>query len=181
MRKLIPFTLVALLAICFSSFTFIKPDPPVAKNVKWYTWEEAMEANKTEKKKIFVDLYTDWCGWCKKMDKNTFENAKVAAYLNEHFYPVKFDAEQKEDIIFNGHTFKFVQSGRRGVHTLAYSLTDGKMSYPTVVFLTEKMERVAVSPGYKDAKQFMKELKYTAEEHYKNTSWNDYVSGRVKP
>ena len=180
MKNLFSIFFLATITLGLLSFKSADIDPPAAKKVKWYTWEEAMEANKKEKKKIFIDLYTDWCGWCKRMDKATFEDDKVSKYLNEHFYPIKFDAEQKEEIVWNGHTFKFVKAGRRGVHTLAYSLADGKMSYPTVIFLTENMERIAVSPGYKDAKQFMKELKYTAEEHYKTTSWNDYVRGAGK-
>ena len=73
--------------------------------VNWLTFEEAVERSKTEKKKIFIDVYTDWCGYCKVMDKNTFSQADIAQYLNENFYPVKFNAEQKQDITFRGHTF----------------------------------------------------------------------------
>ena len=74
--------------------------------VKWMTFEEAVEKSKTEKRKIFVDVYTDWCGWCKVMDKNTFNEAKIAKILNEEFYAVKLNAEQRADIVFNGNTFK---------------------------------------------------------------------------
>ena len=145
--------------------------------LKWYTWQEAVELQKSSPKKIFVDVYTDWCGWCKRMDKTTFNNDKVSAYLKEHFYPVKMDAEMKEDVEYNGHTFKFVKSGRRGAHMLAYSLLDGRMSYPTVVFLNEKMERILISPGYKDANQFLTELKFVAEEHYTNKSFEQFRKG----
>ena len=169
---------LTLLFVAVLSWSYTYPEAPDKGKVKWYSWEEAMEANTKVKKKIFVDVYTDWCGWCKRMDKTTFEAPKVADYLNEHFYAVKLDAEQKDDIIFNGKTFKWVQAGRRGVHTLAYSLLDGKMSYPSVVFLTENIERVAVSPGYKTADQFMDELVYTAEEHYKRVSWKDFKDQR---
>jgi len=168
-----------LTILVFSAFLAVGLN--AQEKINWLSWEEALEKQRIENKKMIIDVYTDWCTWCKKMDNSTFKTPHIVQYVNKNYIAVKFNAEQKEDIIFNGHTFKFVQSGRRGVHTLAYSLTDGKMSYPTVVFLTEKLERVAVSPGYKDAKQFMKELKYTAEEHYKDTSWNDYVRGRVKP
>src|SRR6187402_1829141 len=70
--------------------------------VKWMSFEEAVEKSKTEKRKIFIDVYTDWCGWCKVMDKNTFTDPNVAKILNEDFYPVKFDAEQRENVVFNG-------------------------------------------------------------------------------
>ena len=116
-------------------------DNLTGKNVKWMTWEEAVSAAKSDKaagrkpKKVFVDIYTGWCGWCKKMDTETFAQPQISAYLNDNFYPVKFNAEQKESIVFDGKTFKYVASGRRGYHELAAALLAGKMSYPTVIFL----------------------------------------------
>jgi thioredoxin-related protein len=148
--------------------------PTEASSVTWMTFEEAVEASKTKPKKMMIDLYTDWCGWCKKMDKTTFEDPKVVKYLNDNFYAVKFDAEQKSEINFNGHQFKWVAGGRNGIHTLAYSLLDGNLSYPTVVYLNEKFERIMISPGFKEAPDMIKELKFAAEEHYRNTTWRDY-------
>lgn len=143
--------------------------------MKWYTWEEAAALNKTKPRKIFVDVYTDWCGWCKRMDKSTFVDEKVAAYLSANFYPVKLNAEQREDILFNGETFKFVETGNgKGVNTLAYALLDGKMGYPSMVYLNEKYERIMISPGYKEAPDMLKELKFAAEEKYKTTDWEVY-------
>lgn len=142
--------------------------------LKWYSWEEAVKANETEKKIFLVDCYTYWCGWCKKMDKTTFQDPEVTKYLAKHFYPIKLDAEQKEDIQFQGETFKWMAGGRNGVHTLAYSLMEGKMSYPTIVYLNENFERIMISPGFKQAPQIMKELKYAAEGHYKDTKWDAF-------
>ncbi|MDF1867179.1 MAG: DUF255 domain-containing protein [Saprospiraceae bacterium] len=142
--------------------------------VNWMTFEEAVKASETAPKKIMIDLYTDWCGWCKKMDKTTFEDPKVVKYLNDNFYAVKFDAEQKEEINFNGHQFKWVAGGRNGIHTLAYSLLDGNLSYPTVVYLNERFERIMISPGFKEAPGMIKELTFAAEEHYTSTSWQEY-------
>ena len=109
MKKIFQLGLVLSCAIAFASFTYVHENvkkEAVGKNVKWYTWDEAVEANKKEKKKFFVDIYTDWCGWCKRMDAQTFEEAEVAAYLNKHFYPIKLDAEQKANIEYGGYTFK---------------------------------------------------------------------------
>lgn len=169
-----------ILFACFLIATaFTNPVPaPVEgeKKVKWYSWEEAMELQRKEPRKIMVDIYTDWCHWCKVMDKKTFEDKKIADYLNTHFYPVKLDAEQKEDIIWNDKKFEY-RKGRRGVHTLAYSLLDGKMSYPSIVFLNEKMERVMISAGFKKVPDFEKELTYVADEHYSNNiSLQEYKS-----
>lgn len=171
------FTLAAvglLLLAGLAAFTFPRPNPEVTE-LKWYTWEEAVALNKTNPKKIFVDVFTDWCGWCKRMDKGTFTDPQVVAYLQEHFYPVKLNAEQKADIQFNGETFKYVDTGNgRGINTLAYSLLDGHLSYPTVVYINEKYERIMISPGYKEVPDLMKELHFAAEEQYSKTSWDEY-------
>jgi uncharacterized protein YyaL (SSP411 family) len=187
MKKIIQISLLLFGAIAFSSFAYIYnsnsegAEMVAGKNVKWYTWDEAVAANKIEKRKFFVDIYTDWCGWCKKMDAQTFEQAEVAAYLNKHFYPIKLDAEQKADIVYNGNTFKWVNSGRRGIHELAYSLLDGSMSYPSLVFLTEKEERIMISKGFKKKNEFMKELKFVEEEHFKTTSLNNFKAKGANP
>ncbi len=173
MKKVLIISISSLLTIGYS-FTNKK----VSTKVKWYTWEQAVIANKTKKKKMFVDVFTQWCGWCKVMDRETFENDSIANYLNDNFYPIKLDAEQKDSIVFGGNTFIHVTpengGGRNGIHTLAYSLLDGKMSYPTVVYLTQDFERVMISPGYKQVPQLYKELIYTAEDRYKTQTWEEY-------
>lgn len=162
--------LVATVAVCCAFMWPAEPKPAVTE-LKWYTWDEAVALNKKEPRKIFVDVYTDWCGWCKKMDKSTFADPKVSEYLAKNFYPVKFNAEQKEDIVFNNNTFNYVDNGGRGYHMLAYSLLEGKMGYPCFVYLNEKFERIMISPGYKEPDAIMKELSFAAEEQYTKTSW----------
>src|SRR5882672_5223863 len=119
----------------------------LAGPIKWMSFEEAVEKSKIEKRKIFIDVYTDWCGWCKVMDKNTFSEAQVAKILNEKFYPVKFDAEQTEDVVFAGTTFKFIPAGNRGTHQLAMALLNNQLSYPTVVFLDEDFRMIQPLQG----------------------------------
>lgn len=171
MKTIMTTGVFAVLVTLIYSFTLVDVDTVTTADetaeMKWYSWEEAVEANKKEKRKIFVDVYTDWCGWCKRMDKSTFSDKEVIDYVNKNFYAVKLDAEQKDDINFQGHTFKWQAGGRRGVHQLAGSLLEGKMSYPSVVYLTGDFERISISPGYKDAKQFLKELTWVADEKYK--------------
>ncbi len=151
---------------------FIKPAKE--SQVKWLTFEEAVEKSKTEKRKIFIDVYTDWCGWCKVMDKNTFSEPKVAKILNEHFYPVKFNAEQREDVIFAGNTFKFIDNGRNGYHQLAASLLNNQLSYPTVVFLDDEFRMIQPLPGYQKPEEFHKIIQFIGEDHYKNVTWKDW-------
>ena len=100
----------------------------------------------------------------KKLDATTFSDAEVANYINENFYPVKFNAEQKEEIEFQGTTFKFQKAGRRGAHGLAVELLNGRLGYPSYVYLTPEYERILISPGYKPVKDMKKELKFVSEE-----------------
>jgi len=115
------------------------------------------------------------------MDSETFEQSMVSSYLNEHFYPVKFDAEQKESITFEGKTFKYVPNGRRGYHELAAALLAGKMSYPTVVFLNENFQLLQRIPGYLDIPTFDMIMHYLAEEHYIKTPWADFQKTYESP
>ena len=142
--------------------------------VKWMSFEQAIEKSKTEKRKIFIDVYTEWCGWCKVMDKNTFSETQVAKILNEKFYPVKLDAEQKEDIVFNGTTFKFIPSGNNGTHQLALALLNNQLSYPTVVFLDENFRMIQPLQGYQKAEDFHKIIQYIGEDHFRKMKWADW-------
>ena len=146
-----------------------------SQSIEWLSWEQAMEKHQEVPKKWFVDVYTDWCGWCKKMDKTTFQNKEVVKALNDGFYAIKFDAEQKGAIEFSGNTFQFVPGGRRGgVHELAMALLDNQMGYPSFVLLDENFARIMISPGFKQAPSVLKELEYAREEIYKTTSWEDF-------
>ena len=149
--------------------------------VNWMSFEQALEKSKTEKRKIFIDVYTDWCGWCKVMDKNTFSEPLVAKILNEKFYPVKFDAEQTGDIEFSGTTFKFVPSGNKGTHQLAMALLNNQLSYPTVVFLDEEFRMIQPLPGYQKAEEFHKIIQFIGEDIFKKMKWSEYQSVYKSP
>jgi thioredoxin-related protein len=146
--------------------SYLEPD----QVIQWMTWEEAVQASSNVKKKIIIDVYTQWCGWCKVMDSQTFADPGIAAYVNQHFYAVKLDAEQKEPITWNGQEFKWIPTGKNGVHTLAYALCDGKMSFPSLVYLNEDYNRIRVSKGFKDANALLSELQFAAEEQYLTSS-----------
>lgn len=169
---------MALIAVGMLVSAFTPVVSPAPTELKWYTWEEALNLQKTAPKKIFVDVYTDWCGWCKRMDQTTFKDSSVMDYMAKNFYCVKFNAEQKDAIEFNGHKFEWVDTGNgRGVHMLAYSLLDGRLGYPAFVYLNEKFERIMISPGYKVPDDILKELHFAAEEHYTKTSLEEFKKG----
>ncbi|MBN2519983.1 MAG: DUF255 domain-containing protein [Bacteroidales bacterium] len=143
------------------------------ENVKWYNIEEAQKLNIKNPKYFIIDVYTDWCGWCIKMDQLTFNNPGIASYLNEKYYPVKFNAETKDSIVFAGHIYKN-QGGGRQPHDLAIALLQGKMSYPSVAYMNEKLELLSTVPGFYTAEQIEPILMYFGEGIYKTTSWQDY-------
>ncbi|MCP9235097.1 DUF255 domain-containing protein [Lewinella sp. JB7] len=148
----------------------------LSAQVEWLTWEEAMQRNATEPRNILVDVYTDWCGWCKKMDQQVFAAPEIAEHISKNFYAVKLDAEQREDITYDGHVFSYDPGvGRRGVHALAVALLDGRMSYPSVVYLDARRQRITISPGFKPAKAYLNELRYISEGHFRELSYKDYL------
>lgn len=154
--------ILAGLALFMSVFTLtsMTPVPRPEGLVKWMTFAEAVEKSKTEQRKFIIDVYTDWCGWCKVMDKKTFNDPEVAKLLNDKFYPVKLDAEQTADIEFRGTTYKFISQGRGGTHQLAAALLNNQLSYPTVVFVEEDFKSVSPIPGFKGPEEFHKMLTY---------------------
>jgi thioredoxin-related protein len=149
--------------------------------VHWITFEQALEKSKKEKRPIFIDVYTDWCGWCKVMDKNTFSDPRVATVLNEKFYAVKFNGEQREDVVFQGTTFKFVPNGRNGYHQLAAALLNNQLSYPTVVFLDEDFKMLQPLAGYRQAPEFHMIAQFIGEGHYKTVKWEDWQKTYKSP
>ena len=163
--------------ICISALAFIALSLGITQSlaqeasgtVHWMTFEEAVQRSKTEKRKIFIDVYTDWCGWCKVMDKKTFSQPAVAKLLNEQYYPVKFNAEQREDVMYNGTTFRFIEHGGRGTHQLAAALLNNQLSYPSVVFLNEDFAIVHILKGFRQAPEFHKIAEFIGGDHYKTT------------
>lgn len=174
--RLVAVTLLGITSIIALSFTQHSTKVQVEQNqrVKWYTWEEAMEKSKVQKRKFVVDVYTQWCGWCKRMDQTTFENDAVVSYLNSHYYPIKFDAETKADIDFNGKTYRFVKNGMRGYHELAAEITRGRLSYPTIVFLDENLDVIQSIPGYREPLEFEQIITYFGTNSHKKVPWEKY-------
>ncbi|WP_338767248.1 thioredoxin family protein [Bernardetia sp. ABR2-2B] len=160
-------TLFIALFFCFSAisgFTFfskneVKDKQETAQTIKkpkieWLTFEEAMKKSAEDKKPVFIDVYTDWCGWCKKMDKNTFQTQEVVEYVAQNYHAVKLDAESEDATSFDGQKLTYRQlSG--GVFKIT--------GYPSIVLINSKKE-VAVAPGYREKDDFIDMLKKFKED-----------------
>jgi thioredoxin-related protein len=126
--------------------------------IQWMSFESSMRAFESAPKKIFIDVYTDWCGWCKKMDQSTFKDQEIINILSKDYYPVKLDAEMKREILLFGDTLNFVKYGRNGAHELALKLLGGNMSYPSYVILDKDLKIKKIIKGYKSKHQLLQSL-----------------------
>lgn len=147
-------------------------------SLTWMSIEEAEAACKKKPRKIFVDVFTSWCGWCKKMDQSTFRDSLVLKYAGEKFYAVKLDAESRDNIIFREKVFHYNENMR--ANELAVMLLNGQMSYPSLVFLDEKLKPIQTHGGYADPAQFNMMLHFFGENAYRKKPMNDF-SREFKP
>lgn len=149
--------------------------------VHWVTLNEALELQKTKPKKIMIDMYTKWCGPCRMMSQNTFEDDEVANYLNENYYAVKFDAEGPDSVMLHNKVFVNPEynpnsAGRNGTHQLTIYLN--VQAYPTLVFLDETATYLAPIAGYRTPPQLELFLKFFSQNLYKTIQtqeqWQQY-------
>lgn len=133
--------------------------------LRTYTFSEAEKLEQQNPKPIFVFIHTSWCKYCKMMENSTFKNPEVVQLLNENFYFVSLDAEQKNPILFKNNTFRFQPKGQNtGVHELAEELgtVDGAMTYPTFSILDKNNNILLQISEYTDAKTMITLLKEAA-------------------
>ena len=144
--------------------------------IEWISFEKAIELNEKNPKKFLIDVYTDWCGWCKRMDATTFTNPVIVDYINKNYWAIKLNAERKDTVILGDQLFVNENpSGKRNPHQLAVALLNGKMSYPSIVYLDEKVELLQAVGGYHDAAGIEPIIKYFGENAYHETPWEEYT------
>lgn len=133
-----------------------------AQEIKWMSMDEALAAQKKKAKPIFMDVYTDWCGPCKMLDKNTFHDKEVVEFINANYYAVKFNAEGKSDITYKGKKYSnpnYVadRKGRNAVHEFAMFLK--VQAYPSMMVFDTKGEVKAPIVGYRQPQELLQDLK----------------------
>ena len=142
-------------------------------SLKHYSMTEIRQLSAQKPKKLVIDVYTDWCSWCKKMDKTTYQNEGVIQQINEDFYFIKLNAETKDSIFFDNKMFTYQNQYK--VNELALALLSGHMSYPSTVFLDEKFALLTVVPGYLTPKDLSPILKYFGKDFHLKMKWDEFI------
>ena len=142
--------------------------------IKWMTIEEAEAAQSKNPKKILVNVYAKWCRWCKVEDSASYRNREIAHYINQTFYPVKYNAESKAPVEFKGVRFGFIDDENIYVNEFTRYLLNGKLSYPGTVFINEQGNLIASKNGYMDAYYLEAVLHYYGSGAYRKMSYADF-------
>lgn len=142
--------------------------------VNWMTLKEAQEKSKLQPKPVLLEIYTDWCGWCKHMMKTTYSNQGLAGYINANFYPVKFNAETKDTIEYLGKKYFPTSKEPKTPHELAIKFLGNSQSYPSTLFLANNFEFTLVTQGYLDDKKIEPILVFTVENGFRSCGYDDF-------
>lgn len=154
--------------------------PAKAQEVNWMTFAQMQEAQKKAPRKVIVDIFTDWCGWCKKLDKDVYENPLISKYINQHFYAVKLNSEKEGPIMFKGDSFKLApNSPRKNTHTLATFLMNNRSAYPTTALLDEKLNIYSSIPGYMQPQEYDAVMHYFIENRQGKQTWEEFKASFV--
>lgn len=164
----------SIFILLFVTMAGVQVSAQKTEKVKWYTIDEALKLNAAAPRKIMIDVYTDWCGWCKKMDAETFDHPIIAKYINTNFYPVKFDAESSAPVKFGEHTFENQGNGsaRKSTHQFASAL--GVSGYPSVAYIDGDLKLIGVVPGFFTPDKIESLLHFIAEEKYRSINLEEY-------
>jgi len=163
----INYFVIFTISLAIFSTSAIADEKTKGDGIKWLKYEEGLKTASKEGKYLFVDFYTNWCGYCKKMDKETFTNKEVINLINKNFVAVKVNAESKDPIGLPEGTSDGVKLAR----------SFGVTGYPTYWFMEPNGTKINKLPGYAPAEKFLPILKYIGEGHYKSKSFQEYVEG----
>lgn len=173
MSKLWSAILIVTVSMIASSYRHFSPAKSV---VNWRSVTSAKSDWNAHKKPILVDIFTDWCHYCKLMDATTYSNDSVISYMNDHFHSVRINAENQAELWWMGKTYHYIPKFK--LNELAIYLTNGNIVYPTTVLIGINGEMKPVG-GSLTVNELECLLKYFGENQGGKISWEEY-SGHFK-
>jgi uncharacterized protein YyaL (SSP411 family) len=141
------FFIVIMSFILTSSIVLAQESISSGGSVKWYSWNEGYKKAKQENKIVIVDVYTDWCGWCKVMDKKTYTDATVISKIQKKFITIKVNPEKDQNLSYDGKVY----SGQELINLLTNNGIEG---YPTTIFFFPKSKKMFMEVGYLSVERF---------------------------
>lgn len=148
------FKIILLIAPLF----FLSFAPKQQEKLVWLSWNEGYEKAVKTNKILLVDAYTEWCGWCKRMDKDTYSNPEVIKKINQNFIPVKFNPE------IEGVTYKIEGQTLTGQQLYSQLARGESTGFPTTYYIFPNKKSIFLDPGYKDAPAFLQVLEIAINE-----------------
>ncbi len=160
---------IAIIAIAVSVLAAAIPKAQQTETIKWLKYDEGVKLAAKLNKPMIIDFYTEWCGWCKKMDKTTYSDPGIVKYINQAFVPIKLNPELKEQ--YN------LPDGTRDARSIGRAY--GVSSYPQTWFVESDGKKIDKMPGYLTADKFIVVLKYIGDGIYKKQSWSEYQKAQA--
>lgn len=160
---------------------YVVSDDSAKTEFKWFAINESLNFQETVKKKMFIDVYTTWCGPCKMLEANTFSDPVIRKLLDQYFIPTKFNAESGDTIVFKGQTYlnrNYSPQPRKSTHDFAIYIasTQQGLGYPTMVFLDEELNMIQPISGYIGPAQLEPILVFFGSDAYKTTTWETFLT-----
>ncbi len=130
----------------------------------WKPFDAGFAEARSSGKKIMLDVYTDWCVWCKRLDQNVYSNPAVADYLRKHYVIIKLNAESSAKVRYKDTTYTSAD----------FAMGLGVTGYPTIYFFDSSGEPLDKLGGYVEADRFLPIIRFFGEDYFRKMSWQDY-------
>ncbi len=130
----------------------------------YYTMAKAQKLAESNDKKIIVDVYTDWCTYCKKLENEVYPDDRIGQVVNEYFYVVRVNAESDEEIVYNGRKIKMSD----------FAILLGVSTYPSTVFIDKKGTTIGQQSGYMEVDVFEKLLAFVGSSAYRTMQFDEF-------
>lgn len=163
MNKKYIYIIILLVFIAFGFYTFYTDN---TIKFKWYDFNDGLNLAKKENKKILINVYADWCKWCKKMESEVYPNTDIKSYIEKTIIPIKFNGEAQNKINYDGQIYSHSE----------FIEAFGINGFPATIFMTSETEPITVLPGYHDAKSYLNILKFIGEDFYLKMTYDEYLN-----